>query len=132
MKQRASALSAKVRSETAHAISQQTQRFGSWVTGRFRWRDVAQTLLFHHLCGCQKALGTLFFHGQEAKCLRQRNAIGAGLQKFDVGRNFAKHRPQGNVAHGSGRNRASRKDGGTSTNRHSLQHAHEVFLVDAE
>ena len=83
------------------------------MTGRFRWWDVAQTLLFHHLCGSQKALRTLFFHRQEAKCLRQRNAIGTGLQKFDMSRNFAKHRAQGNVAHGSGRNRASGKDSGT-------------------
>jgi len=117
--------------DTADAVQKQAQSFrcGGGKRRWFGW-SVAEALLLHLFCGRGEAPGTPVVHGDKPERLRERDAVGAGLQEFDVGADFAVHRIQGDITQGSMGNRAFREDGGTSGERQALKHADKANIVD--
>lgn len=66
---------------------------------------IAVACLFHQLCEIGESLCTLASHGDKAKSLGERNAIGASLKKFDPGADFPEDGIQSNFTVGAFGNR---------------------------
>jgi hypothetical protein len=64
--------------------------------------------------------------------LGQRDAIGAGLEEFDMSADFAEDRFHHHVTHGSVGNRTLGENGGTSGEGEALKDANEVGPIDGK
>ena len=62
-------------------------------------RGVAEALFFHLAGRRAESSGAVVVHGEKTEGLSERDAIGAGLQEFDLGGNFPKHRIQNHLSH---------------------------------
>jgi len=93
---------------------------------------IAEAFFLHMVYGQGKAIGTDIVHDEEAECLGERNAIGTGLEKFDLGFDSAKNGVQRHVAHGSMRNGAFGKDGRATAEGEALNYTDEVDGIHGE
>jgi len=95
-------------------------------------RVIAVAFFLHTAYGQGEAIGTDIVHDEEAECLGERNAIGSGLEKFDLGFDSAENRVQRHVAHGSMQDGAFGKDGRTTAEGEALNHSDEVDGIHGE
>jgi hypothetical protein len=118
--------------QTANTLEEPVQTLGSGRSGRLFFWSVTEACLYHLPGRGGEAVGAGIVHGDEAKCLGERNAIGPGLQKFDLGVHSPENRVQGYVAHGSMWYGALGKYGRTTGEGETLNYANEPGSVHSE
>lgn len=95
-------------------------------------RGVAESLALHLFGRGSIPSCTAVIHGQEAKRLRQGNAVRAGLKELDLRRDLAEHRVQHQSTHGPVRNRPLGQHSRAAGQREPLNHTDELGFVHRE
>jgi hypothetical protein len=96
------------------------------------FRSVTEACLYHLQGRGGEAVGAAIVHGNEAKRLGERNAIGPRLEKFDLRVHPTENGAQGDVAQGSMWYETLGKNNRTAREGETLNYANEPDIVHSE